>query len=258
MSLSGADRSSEAFGPLEAELASIGFSVVADLVPGSLVTDLREATDRAVADESAAFPPGDDQHGRVLFAPAHGGAFLDLCAFDPLFAPVERLLAADSIIYTMTTSVLEPGSAGPIDRYHVDLASDRPDGLALAAMVMLDSFSAETGATEFVPGSHRVRAGDPDDAVEGRLVTGDPGDVCFFDPRVHHRSTRNRSDQPRRAVLFQMVRPWMKQRFDVRWMLGDLERGSLEPAVARRLGLLSAPPRSAEEFVARRDQRPWH
>jgi ectoine hydroxylase-related dioxygenase (phytanoyl-CoA dioxygenase family) len=257
MSLSGADRPPEVSGPLDGEFASTGFSVVAALVPPQLIAALSDATDRAVASESTTFPPCDDQHGRVLFAPAHGGAFLELCAFDPVFAPIEELLGADSIIYTMTTSVLEPGSAGPIDRYHVDLTGDRPDGLALAAMVMLDPFTAETGATEFVPGSHRLRAGAPDDRVAGRILTGEPGDVCFFDPRVHHRSTRNRSDRPRRAVLFQMIRPWMKQRFDVGRMLGERSACSLEPVVARRLGLTSVPPGSVEEFVQRRGRRPW-
>lgn len=239
------------------ELGERGYTLVRGVVPGGLLASLAEATDRALAEEGVDFPPGDDQHGRLLFAPAHGGPFLELCGFDPLFEPIERLLGDDSIIYTMTTSVLSPGSAGPVDRYHTDLSGDRPAGLALAAMVLLDRFEPETGATEFLPGSHRWGPVPTDDSLDGEQISGGPGDVCYFDPRVHHRGACNRSSGPRRAVLFQMVRPWMKQRFDVRAMLGGGDHAEMPAVVARRLGLTSLPPGSVREFTERRSQRPW-
>lgn len=242
---------------LEADLVERGVVRVPGLVAPDRVEALRDATDAAVAEESTDFPPGDDQHGRVLFAPAHGGAFLDLLADDALFAPIEDRIGDDAILYTMTTSALAPGSAGPVHRYHVDLDPARGDGLALALMVLLDRFDAESGATELLAGSHRWGPGDVDDSSPGVLLVGEPGDVCYFDPRIRHRSTTNRTDRPRRAVLAQMVRPWMKQRVDVAAMVDPALLEQRPAVVRRRLGLTSTPPRSRQEFLARRAERPW-
>jgi hypothetical protein len=239
------------------ELDERGFAVARGLVPPPLVAALIDASDQAVAAEAHHFPPGDPQHGRALFAPSYGGAFLELCAFDPLFEPIEHLLGADSILYSMTTSILEPGSAGPIFKYHVDLAPDRPDGLALSALVLLDPFSTTNGATEILTGSHRWGDVPLDDSLSGDLLTGEPGDVCYFDPRVRHRTTLNTSQQPRRAVPLQVVRPWMKQRVDVKQMLDEAAVAPYGPNALRRAGITSTPVSSVEEFVARRSARPW-
>ena len=222
------------------------------LVRQELVDALATATDRALSEEATDFPIGDDQHGRLLFAPMYGGPFLELLGDDAVLGPIEELIGTDVILYTMTTSVLSPGSAGVVHDHHVDLAADRPHGLALAAMVLLDDFTAESGATEFLAGSHR-----PGDQGEPVLVLGRPGDVCFFDPRTRHRGTLNRTAAARRAVLLQMVQPWMKQRFDVPAMLAGLPTEGLEPVVRRRLGLDAVPPASRQEFLQRRSSRPW-
>lgn len=240
-----------------ADLVEVGYAVVPDVVPLDLVERLVTATDEIVAAEAPHFPPGHGQHGRVLCAPAHGGPHLELCGFDPLFAPIEALLGDDSILYAMTTSVLEPGSAGPIDRYHVDLAADRPAGVALSALVVLDAFTPENGATEFLVGSHRWGDEPLDDTRTGTIITADPGDVCYFDPRIHHRTTLNRSAGPRRAIPLQIVRPWMKQRFDVPRMLDAADRRDLSPSAARRLGITTAPPSSVQEFLDRGASRPY-
>src|SRR5690606_35850432 len=79
-------------GTVADDLASDGFSVARGVVPPELVAALVEATDEVTALEEVHFPPGDGQHGRVLFAPAYGGPFVELCAFDPLFEPIESLL----------------------------------------------------------------------------------------------------------------------------------------------------------------------
>src|SRR5690606_35593350 len=68
---------------LAERLAVDGVARGPGVVPAAMVAALAAAADEAVAAEVRDFPPGDDQHGRVLFAPSHGGAFLELCGFDP-------------------------------------------------------------------------------------------------------------------------------------------------------------------------------
>lgn len=223
-----------------------GACIASASVDPQLVSSLVAAVDSAVSAERTYFPEGDAQDGRLLFAPHYGGAFLDLIACEEVMAPIELVVGSDSILYTMTTSVLRPGSSGPVSEFHTDLDPALPRGLSVAAIVLLDEFSSRTGATEF--------ASTAGPTAGSCLLIGRPGDVCFFDPRRPHRSTLNSSALPRRAVVFSMVKPWMKQRVDVRAMVED--RG-LAPEVRRRLGLTSVPPASISEFIGRRRNRPW-
>lgn len=238
-----------------AEVLANGFALAEAVVDRALVGRLRRDVDAALAAERRWFPPGDDQYGRLLFAPVHGGAFIDLLGDDELFAPIEAVIPG-GIVYTMTTSVLRPGEIGPISDYHRDFPIDRPSGLALAAMVLLDPFSARSGATEFIVGSHLDETEAGAGAREPIRLTGSPGDVCYFDPKVLHRARRNGSQGSRRSVLVQMIQPWMKQRVDVREMLRSVPAAP-GPAACRRLGRDSLPPGTYDEFAARRADRPW-
>lgn len=239
---------------LAAELADRGFSVRRGVLPHDLAAALASDTDRALALERSDFPPGDPQHGRLLFAPAHGGAFVTLLDLDELFAPMETLLAPDPIVYTMTTSVLQPGTSGSVGEFHADFDPSRPPGLAVAALVMLDRFTPSSGATEFLVGSHRFASGPPADSGI-HTVEGTAGDVVYFDPMVRHRSGFNSDAAPRRAIVIGMVRHWLRQRVDVAALMAATSDPSmLSPTAARRLGLTSAPPRSRAEFLERRSR----
>ncbi len=234
-------------------LDEVGFRVERSVVPAALVEALRTEVVDALALERDLFPPGDEQYGRLLFAARHGGAFLDLLAFDPLFDPIEGLIGRDAIVYTYTSSCLPSGCSGPVSELHDDFDPRRSTRrLALAALVMLDEFAEETGATEMVVGTHLSEDAERTSDGPRAFVTGGPGDVCYFDPRILHRSTLNRGDDWRRSVIVMMVEPWIRQRFDVARMLGPTTLDDQSPEVARRLGFGALAPGSPEEFVARR------
>ena len=234
------------------ELARRGFALRRHVVPDAVAERLARDIDRALEVQHADFPEGDAQHGRLLFAPEHGGAFLDLLDHDPLFAPLEDLVDPEAIVYTMTTSVVTDRIEDAARTAHRDVDARRPDGLVLAAIVLLDAFSPRTGATEFFVGSHAEGDRHEAERCVVEQVAGDPGDVCFFDPRILHRSGVNATSEPRRALLVAMAKPWMKQRVDVAAMFDASIAGSLGPKAARRLGLASLPPASRAEFLARR------
>ena len=165
------------------------------------------------------------------------------------------LVLGPSILYTMTTSVLAPGEAGVVDRPHRDLDASRPDGIALAALVMVDGFTDRNGATEFLLGTHRGAG--TEHGADRFVLFGEAGDVCYFDPKGLHWSHLNRADRPRRALLLLMVQPWMKQRFDVAQMIDPRLVEAASPSVRSRLGIDALPPGSVDEFNARRRRRPW-
>ena len=89
--------------------------------------------------------------------------------------------------------------------------------LHLSTIWMLTPFSAETGGTLVVPGSHRwprnPAAGDmpevDNEAVypTERHVEGPAGSALVYDSRLWHAVAANRSDQPRVALIVRYA-PW--------------------------------------------------
>ena len=93
-----------------------------------------------------------------------------------------------------------------------------PDAvLHLSTIWMLTPFSAETGGTLVVPGSHRwprnPAAGDmpevdnEDVYPTERHVEGRAGSALVYDSRLWHAVAANRSDQPRVALIVRYA-PW--------------------------------------------------
>lgn len=93
-----------------------------------------------------------------------------------------------------------------------------PDTLLhLSTIWMLSPFSAETGGTFVIPGSHRSShnpsAGDMADIDRDApyptefQVSGSPGSVLLYDSRLWHAVAPNRSPQPRVALIIRYA-PW--------------------------------------------------
>lgn len=72
------------------------------------------------------------------------------------------------------------------------------DGQLMAAMVWLDRYGPDNGATQLVPGSHRL---DASETVAPQILTGEAGDVLIFDPDLLHGATSNASGASRRSLL---------------------------------------------------------
>jgi hypothetical protein len=78
-------------------------------------------------------------------------------------------------------------------------------GQVMAAMAWLDPYGADNGATQIVPGSHRISDADAlnagDGGLESIVISGDVGDILLFDPEVMHGATTNISGARRRSLL---------------------------------------------------------
>jgi len=98
----------------------------------------------------------------------------------------------------------EPLANGGHQQLHRDLSAQRP-GDTVIALVYLDDYGPENGATRIVPGSHRPAQNEPpfDFTDESRSVqlAGNAGDILIFDADLIHAGSLNSSGARRRTLL---------------------------------------------------------
>jgi ectoine hydroxylase-related dioxygenase (phytanoyl-CoA dioxygenase family) len=67
----------------------------------------------------------------------------------------------------------------------------------------VDDFTADNGATCFVPGSHLLnRPPDPDDNLRALPMEAPAGSLVVFESRIWHRTGNNVTADQRRAAIF--------------------------------------------------------
>jgi ectoine hydroxylase-related dioxygenase (phytanoyl-CoA dioxygenase family) len=219
------------------DLAEHGWCRIDDVIPEDAVLRLRSEllalVDRQRA-EYAAHVARAEAAGHVV-----GSQGVESCQDVVSAIPeVARHLAAEPVLdlvgaafgpghrVTSTSGIVShPGS--PRGRWHADWPYNQRIGshlpvpygdamLHLSAIFMLSEFSATTGATLVVPGSHRCAsnpscpgAEHPADAPHPRerSVTGASGSVVVFDSRLWHCRGAHRGDAPRVALLCRYA-PW--------------------------------------------------
>jgi len=84
--------------------------------------------------------------------------------------------------------------------------------LVVNTMWPLDEFTAENGATRFVPGSHQWEPGrrpGPDDPVETAVMS--PGSALFYLGSLWHGGGANRTARPRLGVILEYAAGWLRQ-----------------------------------------------
>ena len=84
--------------------------------------------------------------------------------------------------------------------------------VGVSAIWAIDEFTADNGATEVIPGSHRWGTELPEED-DPRIVpvTMPAGSVVVFLGTLWHRGGANRSDRPRLAITPQYCEPWARQ-----------------------------------------------
>ncbi len=84
--------------------------------------------------------------------------------------------------------------------------------VGISAIWAIDDFTADNGATEIIPGSHRWGSETPAEDDE-RIVTVEmpAGSVVVFLGTLWHRGGANRSDRSRLAITPQYCEPWARQ-----------------------------------------------
>jgi ectoine hydroxylase-related dioxygenase (phytanoyl-CoA dioxygenase family) len=197
-------------------------------------------------------------YGMVLLCSLYGGCFWTLFDNPRLIAPFNAILGEGCTVYAFTSSSMPPGAVNHSSRIHVDCPRIIPGYVTnVGATILLDGFTAENGATWYLPNSH-TRPERPDEEhfyKDARRVLAPAGSVWFFNARTWHAGGVNQTDQWRHALTINMGRPWMKQRIDIPRAMSRLDLRGLSDVARQKLGFDAQVPASYEEYYAPPGQR---
>lgn len=180
--------------PLAAEQAAAldrdGYLLLRGAVPETWREALRDAFDAGVGTEGQ------------WTAPRGAGwrhALVDLDATVQRTCRLPQLLAATGRMLGGPFFLCQVEGREPLpDNGHQPLHRDGVGHNAVAALVFLDPYGPDNGATRVTP--RHLDRGQPDEALSTTLA-GEAGDILVFDADLLHGATRNRSGQRRRSLL---------------------------------------------------------
>jgi ectoine hydroxylase-related dioxygenase (phytanoyl-CoA dioxygenase family) len=172
-----------------------------------------------------------------------------------LIAP---LLGDHWIMYAFTSSSLPPGDSNYGRRLHVDSPRFAPGyNFNIGIIWALDSFSAENGGTEVLPGSHHSPRTPEPGYFERNLhqVACPGGSLIVFHARLLHRAGFNRSGAWRHALTMNCCRAFMKQRMDWVRFVPRAIADQLNAQARRLIGYDTRLPASLDELFLPEEQR---
>ena len=189
-------------------LARDGYLLLRGAVPEAWREALRAAFDAGVGtgDQWAVPRGGGWRHALVDLDPI----VQRTCRLSPLLAAGAQLLGGPFFLSQVEGREPLQGSG------HQPLHRDGLGRGAVAALVFLDAYGPDNGATRLVPrhlDQGLVDLGEPDEAAS-LITAGEAGDILVFDADLPHGATRNRSGARRRSLLLSFMPEHMRQAQD--------------------------------------------
>ena len=229
-----------------------GFAVVPDVLPMDVVPVLRGRLQECIEEDLQAwvgkpYPDAWMVHNLMARDPL----FAKVLDNGPLHAYLSEFLTDTCIVYAYTSSSMPPDGTNYSHRIHVDCPRFIPGYVTnMGVMLALDNYTAENGATYFLPGSH-LSPHVPTEAeffARAERVFPKRGDMVIFNARTWHSGGQNRTGQARHALTLNVCRSYMRQRFDYPRLVPPEIVATLGPDGQRFLGFNVRMPASLEEY----------
>jgi ectoine hydroxylase-related dioxygenase (phytanoyl-CoA dioxygenase family) len=215
------------------ELDEQGYTLLSGAIETGELQELRETLVRVAAEEiengtDYVYENGSNQ--RVWTLLNKGAVFERVVQNDTILTVIGHLLGRVFLLSNVNANIAGPGGQPMFLHSDQDYVPPPFPAYALVAnaIVFLDDFSAENGATRIVPGSHKLLCRpDYSNLPETVPVTGPRGTVMIFHGALWHQTGPNTTASDKRhALLCYYCRPFMRQQEN--WFL------SLDPAVRAR------------------------
>ena len=205
----------------------------------------------ALAPYEAALPKGrNDFEGRetrrVYSLAGKGEPFLQLAEHPAVVAMLDRLLMPSWLLSNLQSIRIFPRETP--QPWHADdtfypLPRPRPTRLAVSTIWAIEDFTAENGATELAPGSHRWAYERPTAETKTVQAIMPAGSVIVFDGALWHRGGLNRTEtQTRLAISPQYCQPWLRPQESMLLIAPPALARSMSPRARTMLGYNIHPP----------------
>lgn len=231
-----------------------GYYLMENALEPSFVSRAKIELERAILKESE-YHHGKihTDHGMVLLCCLYGGVFFEIFEIAKVMDPFRWLMGDGCIVYSQTSTSMPPHGANFSSRIHVDCPRIIEGYISsFMALMLLDDFTEENGATWFLPGSHNLNDQPSPELFysKARRLIAPAGSVLFWHPRIWHAGGRNLTDSWRHAMTVVMCRPYMKQRIDIPRALSGQDLSGLSDVVKQKLGFFAQVPSSYDEYYA--------
>jgi ectoine hydroxylase-related dioxygenase (phytanoyl-CoA dioxygenase family) len=190
-----------------------GYVIVEGVLDGETVAAAKAELDRILA----VTPTGRNEFEgfatkRIYRLFGKTRRFDDLAIHPMLLGVLDRVLGH----YQLSAPTgIQIGAGEPAQMLHRDdsiypLPEPHPE-VVLNTMWAIDDFTAENGATRFLPGSHRWEVGrQPSDHDQVEQAEMPAGSVAFYTGSIWHGGGANRTDKPRLGVILEYVAAWLR------------------------------------------------
>lgn len=191
------------------DLAEYGACIITDVLDSATLHEVRTALYRAAESDrkygrTQTYDYGGDDtiNQRVWNLPSRDPVFCNLVEHPLAIDLVKRVLGWPALLSSMAANITGPGGTPMIlhaDQGYVPKPWGQPWVLNIGWCI--DDFTAENGATRYVPGSHLQN--EMPNGIEQKLIPAEApaGSIIVMEGRLWHTSGENRS-QARRAGIF--------------------------------------------------------
>ncbi len=203
---------------LEAHAGAIekdGYTIIEDFMDAARLAEVRRVLSFYLGRHSGRNPFEGHSTERVYTLVARARVFWDIVLDARVLALCARFLLPNCLLTASQAICIRPGEQSQ-DLHHDDtfytVPRPRPM-ISISTIAAVDTFTADNGGTEIIPGSHlwgedwRARA-----AAAKPVTVAMPAGACvMFSGTFVHRGGANRSLAPRLAFSNQYCQPWARQ-----------------------------------------------